>query len=536
MKRSITVIALILMIVALVACGPKTEDPKGNSATIKGANDVSLNIGESFDPMAGVTATDTKDGDITSKILVTGTVNLNTAGNYTLTYTVTGSDGKTVTVTRKVSVLTESGCPVNQHRVNGVCVDIPKQEIVIMHGATHEVDPFHSAFSGTEQLLRQQKQREVEELYNVKVVYRAYPAEAAWGPSRVNAIIQASVSGNHLADIYWTTSDWTQQLASAEAIVSVDKYLNDIGKNIDPIVREIGTYRDQVFAFAPEKMTVTNGLYYNADLVASLGVPNPTSLFLSGNWNWTTFENWAKQVQAAMNAQGEGMYALGGMVSNYAENMIPLNGGSLINARTKRVAFAQNPALETYTFLTGLYNQNLWELNPQYDAGSPEWQSGKVAMYPGNLWFVTADNRWGTLAFELGFVPYPVSPTFQGEYVSPVSGVAVYNVASGMTAEKERLVFEVWNALQIWRTEAEYSASFELSLITRFDKQIYIDAYMQIYDKVYLELINAIGINPYTENAWRRNINIAIREGNARTIVDQIKPIYDAALEAYLNQ
>src|SRR5690606_15902192 len=99
----------------------------------------------------------------------------------------------------------------------------------------------------------------------------------------------------------------------------------------------------------------------------------------------------------------------------YAENMIPLNGGSLINANTGRVAFAQNPALETYAFLNSLYTKGLFELVPAYDAGSPQWQAGKVAMHPGNLWFINAANRWGGLEFELGFVPYPKADSFTGE-------------------------------------------------------------------------------------------------------------------------
>jgi fructooligosaccharide transport system substrate-binding protein len=105
-----------------------------------------------------------------------------------------------------------------------------------------------------------------------------------------------------------------------------------------------------------------------------------------------------------------------------------------------------------------------------------------------------------------------------------------------MTPERQALVFQVWNELQIWQTEAEMEASFELSLMTKFDQDEYVEAYLAIYDKVYLDLINAIGIGAYSENGWRRNVNLAVREGTARTVMDQIKPIYEAALEAYLNE
>ena len=269
--------------------------------------------------------------------------------------------------------------------------------------------------------------------------------------------------------------------------------------------------------------------------MASLGVQNPTAMFMAGNWNWTTFEAWAQSVKTALTSLGGNKYALGGMLSEYAEHMVPLNGGSLINKNTGRVAFAQNPALETYAYLNSLYTKGLFEPTPQYDAGSPDWMSGNVAMYPGQLWFVTADNRWGQLPFELGFVPFPKSPTYTGDYASPVSGVAVYHIASGMTAAKEELVFRVWNELQLWKTDDGYRLEFEDTLITKFDDEAYVEAYLEIYDKIYLDIINALGISAYSENGWRRNINLAIREGTARTVMDQIKPIYEAALEAYLG-
>lgn len=51
------------------------------------------------------TATDVEDGDITSDVVVTGAVDPNTAGDYTLTYEVADADGNTVTETLTVSVV-----------------------------------------------------------------------------------------------------------------------------------------------------------------------------------------------------------------------------------------------------------------------------------------------------------------------------------------------------------------------------------------------------------------------------------------------
>ncbi|WWU63313.1 DUF5011 domain-containing protein [Clostridium baratii] len=71
---------------------------------ISGADNVSITEGTKFDPMAGVTATDTEDGNITKEVKVTGTVDTNKPGKYELTYTVTDKDGNTTTVKRVITV------------------------------------------------------------------------------------------------------------------------------------------------------------------------------------------------------------------------------------------------------------------------------------------------------------------------------------------------------------------------------------------------------------------------------------------------
>ena len=548
MRKIFSIMLLGLISIGLIACGggsdlptdvtptaPVESTPVLGTGSINGATPITVTVGDAFDPLEGVTATGKDGSDVSDSLTVSGALNLNTVGNYTIIYTATDIDDEPITTTRLVTVKGLEGCDVHQRLENGVCVDIPPETIVIMHGAPFEVDPFHPEYTGTEQLAKQQRQTEVEELNNVVIEYRMYPANAPWGPDRVTAIIQSSVSGDHLADVYWTTSDWIQALANAEAIAPVDQYMDSHGANVHPDWLKVGAYKQQQYGFGPGNLTVDTGLYYNANLINSLGVDNPTDLYLDGEWTWSKFDQWATQVKTALDAEGDEFYALGGILALYAENMIPLNGGSLINQQTGRVAFAQAPALQTYTFLNSLYVKGLFETSPAYDAGSPEWMAGKVAMHPGNLWFVTAPNRWGSIAFELGFVPFPRADDYTGAYVSPVSGVAVYNIASGMTPEREELVFKVWNELQIWKTNDQLKNDFELALLTRFDDAKYVDAYLDIYDKIYLELINALGISPYGSNGWRARINAGIREGTSRTVVDEIKPIYDAALEDYLS-
>ncbi len=72
--------------------------------TLIGANPATTTVGTSWiDP--GATATDLEDGNLTSKIISTSTVNINIPGTYSVLYSVTDSGGLTATTTRAVDVV-----------------------------------------------------------------------------------------------------------------------------------------------------------------------------------------------------------------------------------------------------------------------------------------------------------------------------------------------------------------------------------------------------------------------------------------------
>jgi hypothetical protein len=95
------------------------SDEVGNATTVKrqviltyreadffGADNVKINIGETFDPLEGVTATDLGNGeDVTTFIEVTGNVDVNYIGTYTLIYQISREKGIRSGVHRKVTVV-----------------------------------------------------------------------------------------------------------------------------------------------------------------------------------------------------------------------------------------------------------------------------------------------------------------------------------------------------------------------------------------------------------------------------------------------
>lgn len=84
------------------------------TATTAGTDDVAPELtvpeaatiaaGEAFDPMAGVSATDNADGDLTGSLQVITDLDITTPGVYVLTYMVEDSTGNQATATRAVTV------------------------------------------------------------------------------------------------------------------------------------------------------------------------------------------------------------------------------------------------------------------------------------------------------------------------------------------------------------------------------------------------------------------------------------------------
>ena len=94
--------------IVIEGSGPDTEAPV---ITLNGSATINLNQGEAYTEL-GATATDNVDGNLTSSIVTTGTVNTSIAGTYTLTYSVSDAAGNNASATRTVNVIADTTAPV----------------------------------------------------------------------------------------------------------------------------------------------------------------------------------------------------------------------------------------------------------------------------------------------------------------------------------------------------------------------------------------------------------------------------------------
>jgi chitinase/chitodextrinase len=84
--------------------GGEVTPPENAKPTISGANAKTIKVGDNFDKLAGVTASDKEDGDLTSSLKVEGNVDTSKAGKNELIYSVKDSEGQETKVTRTITV------------------------------------------------------------------------------------------------------------------------------------------------------------------------------------------------------------------------------------------------------------------------------------------------------------------------------------------------------------------------------------------------------------------------------------------------
>lgn len=119
MKKLVFILLITMGVLTLQACAER----RNQAPEITGYNaEVTLELGEAFNPLEDVTATDREDGDLTNQIIVNGweAGDENAIGTSRVTLTVTDSEGLTTEVSFTVTVAGEAPVPV----ISGVVTNV----------------------------------------------------------------------------------------------------------------------------------------------------------------------------------------------------------------------------------------------------------------------------------------------------------------------------------------------------------------------------------------------------------------------------
>ena len=283
---------------------------------------------------------------------------------------------------------------------NRLKFDGKQMEIILLSGASEEVDPFNDNYTGERKLEKQKQITMIEQAYKIDIVIRNYPDSAAWGPNRVNWINDNAASGTLLQQghIFTISSDWVPSLKNGNSIASLENLVKKNGIFSELQYEQsseknkqysVGT---QVYGYSAGEVHADYFLYYNQQLVKDYGLEDPATLWNEGRWDWDTFYNYLVSAQEAFDARAtEKTYAFGGFVNDIARGMLAGRGHKLIDNEAGTVMFTNPNTIQLYNDLRTIYAAGMWA--PETGADVPSnFPKGLQLFTHGQLWLLYIDN------------------------------------------------------------------------------------------------------------------------------------------------
>lgn len=252
------------------------DDRLGPVITLNGGSIVDCYIGEGYQD--SYQAIDDVDGDVTAKVTVTGSVDSNTIGIYTLNYAVTDAHGNQSTATRTVNV-----------KVRPSNVVTPENNKTIYLTYDDGPGPY------TSQLL------DILDKYNVKATFFTTSAR----PDYVS-MIGAEAARGHTVAVHTYCHDYAQIYASTDA------YWADFNAQNNVVAQQTGA-RSALFRF-PGGSSNTISSNYCTGIMSTLAQQAASMGYVYFDWNVssgdagettdtnTVYQNVITQVTANSNA------------------------------------------------------------------------------------------------------------------------------------------------------------------------------------------------------------------------------------------
>ncbi|MCL2521455.1 MAG: hypothetical protein FWE36_01185 [Erysipelotrichales bacterium] len=374
--------------------------------------------------------------------------------------------------------------PTPQDLINPLNLRHPgaRADVTIMVGALDEFDPRIPTFTGTRASERVALLRQIEDSFNVNIVYETFPAAWSWGPPRVAGIRESISMQTPVADAYFISSEWLPQLA--ELMHPVNSYLDNRSAvqahTPSRITRGQQSFDGNLFGVTSEHSFANNGIFLNTTAIDALRLPNPVDMFLAGTWTNSAFRAWTEEAERAVLDNSDSYSVVfTGWPHFWLEGLIGSHGGYVVteNNQMGLLSPAAMSAMELLSFMSNSFDSGIT------DEGSVNWRSGRALMSSGEFWFLGSDMRFRGLNFDIGFVPFPVADGMHSiNDFRPVAGNTSFvaigggNNLSGVSQEIiYNVLFSIAHGLPDIMTPEQ---AFMFIVERHFTDQRYIDAYV----------------------------------------------------------
>lgn len=372
-----------------------------------------------------------------------------------------------------------------------------------------------------------ERQKEVEEKYNVKIKYvnQDYHQTA----EKLSSTVMA---GKPFADVVLVPDYLIAGLLAGGYFTPLDDFMDVRSDSKMPdVVIDAGSYQTgKAYGFNKSLALFDNtGLYYNKRIFEEAGVPSPADAQKDGTWTWETFIDYAKKLTVDTNGDGKiDQWGIAAAPNFLGLSLVYSNDTMAFDEKTNKFLLDSPNAIEGLDMMSKLYNEykvvkrnegNDWEDPAKY------FKEGQAAMYPGGIW--EAGSRFqNQMKDEYVFVHFPMGPKAKGFKVG-MSQFHMNFIPKGV--ENPKAVYKIWEDLQDWNVE---EADREWAETYFLNEESINNA---------LETLTMMEFGRYNAYNFEENYNplandIAAGKITAATGVAQIMPVLQAKVDKFQQE
>ncbi len=316
---------------------------------------------------------------------------------------------------------------------------------------------------------RLDKLAELEKKYNLKFEFVSVPFA-----EYMDKFTTTMLAGEPFADIVLMELKRSLPVIKQDFVMPISEFTSatDDINNEQRLLMKLPAIGGTEYSFFYPEVSIV-GMYYNRDLVKKLGVQDPQELYSAGQWNWDKFLELAKAATRDTDNDGKfDTFGYSGWAADAARHLGVTNN-ALFVYEDLTLGLSDPKYVETMEFVNRLFNV---ESVVRVKTGNKmDWGETNTFRDGDVLMSINHDWNMGGLPFEVGIVPNPAGPNFDGVHTYANTAQAGWFIPKGI--KDAGLIYSIWEeSFDVPPTE-EYFGQEKLEGL--FTNQVDIDMALQ---------------------------------------------------------
>jgi len=316
---------------------------------------------------------------------------------------------------------------------------------------------------------RLDKLAELEKKYNFKFEFINVP----FG-EYMDKMTASTLSGEPFADIAIMELKRAIPVAKQGLILPISEFTSDTDdiNNEQKLIKKHPAIGGVEYSFGTPFVSAV-GTYYNRDLMKKLGVQDPQELYNAGQWTWDKFLELAKAATRDTDNDGKlDTFGYAGWAAD-AFRHLGVTNNAIFVTEDLELGMTDPKFAEALEFVNRVYNvENVVKVKT---GNKMDWNETNTFKDGDSLMSINYDWNMGDLTFEVGIVPNPQGPNFDGKHTYADTGLNGWFIPKGVKDAKT--IYSIWEqSFDVPPTE-EYLGQDWLE--SRFKNQADIDMVIQ---------------------------------------------------------